>query len=231
MFLVFDTETTGFPARGKPWSDPAQPHIVQLAAFLYDDEGRRVQGGSLIVDPGPGVVVPQGAAKVHGITTEAAREQGVPLNFALAMFSHLYGRCEEAVAFNAKFDIEMLELSFKRHGAFKPEMTSAGFWGRFKGGPIRCAMEPSTKLVDLPPSEAMLQTGRNRNKPPKLGEAYQHFFGEALNGAHDAAVDADACARIWIELRRLGAVTRPGLAGATAPPPSTAGSDASPRMM
>mgnify|MGYP001765429472 FL=1 len=209
MFLVFDTETTGLPRKASRWNAGYEPHVIQLAAFLFADDGRRLQGGSLIVDPGEGVEVEPGAARVHGITTQIAREQGVPLNFALAMFAHLYGRCEEAVAFNAKFDVEMLELSFRRQGSFKPGMSSEAFWTRFKGGPIRCAMEPSVDLVGLPPTEAMLATGRNHAKTPKLAEAYRHFFGEEMKGAHDAAADADACARVWVELRRLGAVSKP----------------------
>lgn len=36
MYLVYDTETTGPPNETKPFDHICQPHIVQLAAQLYD---------------------------------------------------------------------------------------------------------------------------------------------------------------------------------------------------
>ena len=36
-YLFFDTETTGFPVKGAPWSDEKQPHLVQIAAILFDE--------------------------------------------------------------------------------------------------------------------------------------------------------------------------------------------------
>lgn len=39
MILFFDTETTGFPHKSKPVDHPDQPHVVQLAAELTEDDG------------------------------------------------------------------------------------------------------------------------------------------------------------------------------------------------
>ena len=68
--------------------------------------------------------------------------------------------------------------------------------------PAYCTMRASQDLSKLAPTAAMAASGRLWNKPPKLGEAYQHFFGEDLSGAHDALVDVVACKRIYLELER-----------------------------
>jgi len=45
--------------------------------------------------------------------------------------------------------------------------------------------------------------GINKPKPPKLEECIRHFFGEELDGAHDAMVDVVACRRVFFHLRTL----------------------------
>lgn len=63
-------------------------------------------------------------------------------------------------------------------------------------------------IVNLRPTEKMIARGIMQPKPPKLAECIQHFFGEALPGAHDALVDARACGRIYFHLLSLpGAVS------------------------
>ncbi len=79
MILFFDTETTGLPPRGAPIDDPRQPHLVQLAAMLADDDGRVLFAMSEIIRP-DGYSVPEQASNVHGITTEIA--EAVGLEFA-----------------------------------------------------------------------------------------------------------------------------------------------------
>lgn len=43
MIFAFDTETTGLPDFRARSADPSQPHIVQLALLLYDDEGNELE--------------------------------------------------------------------------------------------------------------------------------------------------------------------------------------------
>jgi DNA polymerase-3 subunit epsilon len=64
----------------------------------------------------------------------------------------------------------------------------------------RCTQALSSPLLNLPPSERMRAAGFSKPKPPKLSESYQFFFNEELVGAHDALVDARACARVYLEL-------------------------------
>lgn len=212
MFMVFDFETTGVINEKWRWDDPRQPHIVQMAAFMFNDEGRRLHGASLIVDAGPDVKIPDYIARIHGITTERMRAEGVPVAYAMGLFRHMHKRCEEAVAYNARFDVGMLELELRRMKSMGPTETSQQLWARLGGAPFRCAMEPCVSLVNLPPTEHMKAWGHYTPKTPKLAETVKALFGETLDGAHDAGVDAAATARVWLDLRRRGLVARPASA-------------------
>lgn len=187
MILFFDTETTGLPNERLPIGHPSQPYIVQLAAQLCEGDGKPVAGFSLIVDPG--VPIPAGAANVHGITTERAVKFGVSTHFALSAFSHLYRNADLIVAHNSKFDKFVIETAIARHQNVKP-LEKAFF----------CTMEAAAPIVNLPPTERMLAAGITKPKPPKLEECIRYFFGEGLDGAHDAMVDVEACRRVYFHI-------------------------------
>ena len=76
MFLFFDTETTGFPHKGVPLDDPAQPHIVQIAGMVDDEYKKTLATFNLIVNPETGYV-PLDAQKVHGISAITCEKVGV----------------------------------------------------------------------------------------------------------------------------------------------------------
>ena len=65
---TFDLETTGV--------DVTTARIVTASLILLDAQGNVVRRGEWLADPG--VEIPAGAAAVHGITTEHAREHGRP---------------------------------------------------------------------------------------------------------------------------------------------------------
>ena len=71
--------------------------------------------------------------------------------------------------------------------------------------PRFCTMKSTTDICRIP-------SPRGGYKWPKLGEAYKHFFGEELQGAHDAMNDVRAAMRIYFHLKNGGAaapVARP----------------------
>lgn len=197
MILFFDTETTGFFQDRLPIDHPDQPYIVQLAAELANDHGEAVAGFSFIVDPGlsDGVVIPEQAASVHGITNERAIQFGVSAQFALSAFTHLYQRADVVCAHNIKFDRGVMEVAIYRHyGKVMPLRKT-----------LFCTMEAACPIVNLPPTERMLAAGFNKPKPPKLEECIKHFFDEELDGAHDAMIDVRACRRVYYHLKTLEA--------------------------
>jgi len=193
VILFFDTETTGFFQDRLPVDHPDQPHIVQLAAELCDDDGNTVSSFSLIIDNG--VDIPVQASTVHGITTERAVQFGVSAASALSMFTHLYQRADVVVAHNIKFDRGVVEAAIARHYDRVMPLRK----------PLYCTMEAASPIVNLPPTERMLAAGFTKPKPPKLEECIKHFFDEALDGAHDAMVDVVACRRVYFHLRSLEA--------------------------
>lgn len=197
MILFFDTETTGLAQDRLPVDHPDQPHIVQLAAQLCTPDGKPRASFSFVVDPGiaSGVLIPERASAVHGITADIAAKFGVSPQVAVEQFKHLYDRADEIVAHNLKFDIQIIETAIAR--VYKKVMRLAK--------PRFCTMESATPVVNLPPTEKMRAAGFNKPKPPKLEECIKHFFGEDLTGAHDAMVDLTACRRVYFHLKTLEA--------------------------
>lgn len=191
--LIFDTETTGLPDFRKPVDDPRQPHIVQLAALLCDEDGMEKASLNLIVNAG--VEVPEQASSVHGITTDIMQTFGVEPRRAAAAFDGLCNVADLIVAHNIKFDKFLLASLFAR---------STGLASPAGSKLAECTMEMSSPIVNLPPSERMIAAGIDKPKPPRLEEAYRCFFGKDLEGAHDALVDVRACKEIYFRLKELG---------------------------
>jgi len=80
MFIIFDTETTGFPSRyGAPHTDIEawdSARLVQLAWQIHDELGELVEVKNFIVKP-VGFTIPYNSEKIHGISTERAQREGV----------------------------------------------------------------------------------------------------------------------------------------------------------
>lgn len=194
-YVFFDTETTGFPKPNRPANDPSQPYIVQLAAMLCDEQARVLGSFNCIVNND--VEIPEEASNVHGITREMCAAVGHRPDFVLECFLHFCARAGLFVAHNRKFDMAIMETAFARSvllgTSWKP-LAMPGF----------CTMEAAAPIVNLPPTPKMRAAGFIKPKPPKLCECIEHFFGEKLEGAHDAMVDVNACKRIFFHLKGLG---------------------------
>lgn len=201
MILFFDTETTGFPDRKMPLDHECQPAIVQIASILTDNDGAERAMCSMLVQPIGRSVSPSAAEKT-GITTEIADRFGVYPTAALYMWDRMAQMADKIVAYNSPFDREMLEIMWTRFNpAFRA--TPSDFEGRHPREKWFCAMEVATPIVNLPPTPRMIAAGFNKPKAPKLEEAIQHFFGEPLDGAHDALIDVRATARLYFHLKSL----------------------------
>lgn len=186
--LFFDTETTGLPLLEQPSEDPSQPHIVQLAACLVDLDNRdTIASLDVIVRP-DGWTIPDDAAAVHGITTDHAQRFGVSESMAVGMLLELWNEADPRlrIAHNETFDARILRIALMRY-------EDAGLADRWKAAPAKCTAKMSTPVLKLPPTERMRAAGRNHFKTPNLGEAYRHFTGQQLDGAHHAMVDVQAC--------------------------------------
>lgn len=167
--LGFDTETTGVVC--------AADRIVQAALVTVEAVGpgepqAAWMGETWLIDPG--VPIPPGATRVHGITDEQVKAEGEPPAKALAAIASALAAAIDAgtpvVAFRAGFDFTMLAFELDRHGIPAPD------WER---------------AVVVDPAVLDKRVDRFRKGKRTLGATAAHY-GVALDGAHSAAGDAAA---------------------------------------
>ena len=184
-YLFFDTETTGVPLNYKAPSSDTQnwPRLVQLAWILTDEDGNRIQMSNLIVKP-DGFTIPTDAAKVHGITTEVAMKEGIPLGEAIDLFIKDLNTARYIVGHNVDFDKKIV-------GA---EMIRLGMKDILDSKKSYCTMLSSIDFCKIP--------GKYGYKYPKLQVLYKKLFGTEFDNAHDAMSDIEATDKCFWELRK-----------------------------
>lgn len=212
--LSYDVETTGLPMFDRPSEEPGQPHMVQLAARLVDVATRRpTQTLNAMIRP-DGWEIPEAMTAIHGITTEHATKFGIPEAHALLLLDSMWRRAAFRLAFNEQFDSRILRIAYFRY-------ISEARADEWKAGEAKCSARMATPIVAMPPTDKMMATGRKAPKMPKLTEAYRHFSGVDMDGAHDALADVDASTAIYFAIEDLAgqnaiaAITAP--AGSMAP--------------
>lgn len=196
LAVCFDTETSGLPLDGRPDTDAGQPHIVQLGAVLVDlDTRRHIATLDVIVRP-EGWTIPEDVSRVHGITQAHAEAVGIPESLAVeALLEMAKGRLR--VAHNEPFDRRIVRIACAR---FFEESTV----DEWSDGKAECTAQLATPIMKLPPTPRMLAAGRRHYKTPNLGEAYRHFTGRDLEGAHSAIVDVLACLEVYRAIKQSG---------------------------
>ncbi len=106
---AFDIESTGV--------DPQNDRIVTATVSVVGG-GQPPASTSWLADPG--VEIPEGAARVHGITTEQARAEGRPapevVREIVETLAAEIAQGVPVVAFNARYDLTMLDREARRHG-------------------------------------------------------------------------------------------------------------------
>lgn len=187
MYLFFDTETTGLP---KNWKAPVSdvnnwPRLVQLGYLFYDKNGEIIESGDFIIKP-QGFIIPADSARVHGISTEQALQEGKPITSVMEKFEDLVKRVNYLVAHNMAFDEKILGAELLR--SEKPN----GLASKKK----ICTMKKTTDFCKIP--------GMYGYKWPKLSELHYKLFNEYFEEAHNASADIEATARCFWELKRLG---------------------------
>lgn len=209
--LFYDSETDKLVDFKMPSDDPCQPHITELAAKLVDEETREVYASMSVLIRPEGWTVPADITELTGITNELLLARGVPIGFALEMFVQLWKNASKRVAHNESFDMRVLRTAFKRDEVFQKEMVGeVEFADHWKAAPAYCTQANSTKIVNLPPTAKMAAKNMKGPKSPNLGEAYFHFTGRELAGAHRADADVDAAIAVYFGIKdhhaRLAAV-------------------------
>ncbi len=189
--LVFDTETTGMVKWNEPPEHPGQPDLVQLAMILVAcDSWKIVSRVSLILQLAEGVEIEPEAEATHGISADDCARYGVAPIVAVSLFNQLCMQTDILVAHNMSFDQSIMLTALQRLGD-RPN--------RMEGKQIVCTKEATTDVLKLP--------GKYGNyKWPTLAEAYRHYTGREIEGAHDALADAEACLTVYRALVSEGIV-------------------------
>eukprot|EP00198_Chlamydomonas_reinhardtii_P010773 XP_001700110.1 predicted protein [Chlamydomonas reinhardtii] len=194
--LVVDTETTGFPRRlpGTPmngfireqvpytdlegWSTA---RIVSIAWRVLAPDGRMElqEHGYRIVRP-VGFVIPADAVQIHGISTQRATQEGLPLDQVLDELMSAIQRwnCGVIVAHNLKYDLNVILSELYRRNRAQ----DVARLERMEGV---CTANCSKFYL-----------GRYH----KQAELLKALTDEDMRVAHDAECDAEACAKCYVAL-------------------------------
>ncbi|PKT71017.1 DNA polymerase III subunit epsilon [Streptomyces populi] len=174
---AFDLETTG--------TDIETDRVVTAAVVRLELDGAVSTERTWLLDPG--VAIPEEAAAIHGISTEQAREQGVPAALAIEEITHAVAEVLQAgtplVVMNARYDLSLLDRECRRYG-----------------------LEPLSERLGAVPSPVVdpLVIDKHIDKYRKGTRALHAlcaYYGVSLDDAHNARADAVAAARV---VRRMG---------------------------
>ncbi|MFJ8885460.1 3'-5' exonuclease [Streptomyces sp. NPDC102402] len=170
--LAFDLETTG--------TDVETDRVVTAAVVRLEADGSVSEERTWLLDPG--VVIPEQASAIHGISTERAREHGAPAVTAIdeiaAAVADGLRSGTPLVVMNARYDLSLLDRECLRHGV----------------------ASVSERLGDTPsPVIDPLVIDKHVDKYRKGKRALHALcahYGVSLDDAHDARADAVAAARV-----------------------------------
>lgn len=178
----FDLETTG--------TDVETDRIVTAAVVRLDADGGVQEQRTWLIDPG--VVIPEQAAAIHGISTDHARTHGAPAAAAVEEVARTVADVLRSgvplVVMNARYDLSLLDRECRRHGAASVSE--------------RLGTVPSPVVDPLVIDKHVDKYRRGK----RALHALCAFYGVTLDDAHDASADAVAAARV---VRRMGELHQP----------------------
>jgi DNA polymerase-3 subunit alpha len=194
MFIIFDTETTGLPRNyNAPLSDfDNWPRVVQIAWQLHDATGKLQDAKNFIVKP-EGFSIPFNSEKVHGISTERALRDGLPLIEVINIFLEDVNQCDYLAGHNIEFDLNVMGCELLRCGLIN-----------------YLEEKKSLDTKDLSTDYCAIPGGKGgKFKWPTLTELYTKLFNEGFGDAHDAAYDVSATGKAFFELLKRGVIRVP----------------------
>ncbi|MDX0267697.1 hypothetical protein GOC13_07740 [Sinorhizobium meliloti] len=198
LSFIFDTETTGAAAKKDPF-DPKHDKIMQFYGGLYEHDEHsnylEERDGELICTAKPVMSLNflvqtdkephREAVAVHGISHERAKLLGVSPDNLAHVLEDVIDVADRLVCHNFVFDSRMVKHLFATEGLDHTFVdTKESF----------CTMEYLKPIMRMTPKVY----GDWKN--PKLIEAHQYIFNRGFDGAHDANVDASACAAIYFAI-------------------------------
>jgi DNA polymerase III subunit epsilon len=195
LIVVFDLETTGRPLRrnATAYDYHVWPFIVSCSWGIFDIRGHMIARRHMIRRP-DGFVIPEDAARIHGITTSMALRDGIPL-----------GQVADAFLADLFQQNQVLLVAHNGDEFDRPTMAAEL---------IRLGRDPSRflRLAHIDTMKASINfcripwAGRRRPKGvespfkfPTLEELHERLFAEKFLEAHTPK-DVEACAKCFFEL-------------------------------
>jgi len=194
--LIFDTETTGLPARipgfhndqSKSYYDPTDnskydsSRLCQIAWVYIEkfnvDKLKDAKINSYIRKP---LDFKINNSEFHGITTKIAKEKGLLFSKILSCKNLKYDldNADYIIAHNVMFDVHILLNELYRLDYMN---TYQKLMNKYENGQLICTCEMGRNICKI-------STKYRSYKLPKLQELYFHYFGEYPKIAHTADAD------------------------------------------
>jgi DNA polymerase-3 subunit epsilon len=185
-FLLFvDTETTGLPSNwNKPYTAERNwPCVAQLAWLVYTKEGKLVKSENHYLRVPAGSMKPRALA-IHGLTPAFLEQHGED---RAAIMQRFYN---DLLAYKPLVVGHYMRLDFHMIGA---ELHRTNLPNALAELSTLCTMQTSQR-----------QAKSVQRNFLRLGELHEQLFQEPMPTQHNAQTDAEATARCFFELRRLG---------------------------
>lgn len=208
-YLVFDTETTGLPVRGKrgeppvPADDPRQPRVASFAAIIADQHGQEIDRKKAYIRPEGWTMAEfdaraiadgkKPASEINGLTDAVLIAVGVPVAEVLDFYASQIEANLIVVAFNAIFDTKMMRGELRREG--RPDL-----------------FEKTRNICMMKAQDAYAQRGLCMSRPGFVTLAAAcEFHGIKQENAHDAMGDAEDARALLEILIRDGLLPEPSI--------------------
>jgi len=208
IILVFDTETTGLPETKiiNPDTLNLWPNIVQLSYIVYDVSKNVILNVvDSIVKLADDNIISEESTKIHGITNEMSREEGLEIEILITeMFSYLK-RVDLIVGHNISFDINILMVELLRLIYLKKDKMIQSDLIRYKhylhfitnAKNVCCTMKLAKDLCQI---KAISKLGNEYLKFPKLIELHEKLFVEKPKNLHNSLNDIMVTLRCFCKL-------------------------------
>ena len=200
--FFFDTETNGLPLNYKapPTQVDKWPEIVSIAWEVWRVEAdlwTQIATKSYLAQPPEGIRWNTEAERIHGISYERARSEGVPLLQILGEVETELAQATHVVAHNIAFDRSILLASMMRHKGTAKWITGKNI----------CTMMETVSICKII-STSPYATAVEPYKWPRLQELHHFLFKKEWEGvAHEALSDVQCMRTCYRALVERGCLT------------------------
>lgn len=203
FYMFFDVETTGLLY--------SNPYLVSIAYNIYElddnnDPKLVHEYYKVVKPPTDDYIFPRESVAVHGITTEYAKSNGVPIQEILNDLHIIFDTytIDTLIAHNISFDIKALSMQMNRYDKkrMRKNPDQPALSEKMYNIKTYCTMKENVEVTKL---VSKSQVGEKRKFPqkfkyPKLVELYDHLFPGEIFLQHNAKYDMEACARCYFKI-------------------------------